>query len=83
MPIHPYTDVTLLNLHGETALNIFETIGIGYTILATTFFTIELAYCTVKGVNNLRHLLNRGQGAPERRGSPESSSKKNIMKLSS
>jgi hypothetical protein len=71
-----------LNSHGETALNIFETIGIGYTILATTFFTIELAYCTVKGVNNLRHLLNRGGGAPEKRGSSEPS-KKNIMKLSS
>jgi hypothetical protein len=60
-------------------LNIFETIGIAYTILATTFFTIELAYCAVKGVNNLRHLLSRGSGAPERRGD----SKKNVMRITS
>jgi hypothetical protein len=62
-------------------LNIFETIGYTYTILATTFFTVELVYCTVKGVNNLRHLLYRGQGAPERRNSGEN--KKNIMKITS
>jgi hypothetical protein len=61
------------------ALSIFETIGIAYTVLATTFFTIELAYCAVKGVKNLRHLLARGQGAPERRGSE----KKNLLKISS
>jgi hypothetical protein len=48
-------------------LNIFETIGITYTILATTLFTAELVYCSAKGLNNLRHLLARGQGGPERR----------------
>ena len=61
------------------ALNIFESIGIAYTVLATTFFTVELVYCAVKGVKNLRHLLARGQGAPERR----SSEKKNLLKISS
>jgi hypothetical protein len=48
-------------------LSIFETIGIGYVILATTVFTVELAYCSVKGVGSLRHLLRRGQGGEERR----------------
>jgi hypothetical protein len=62
------------------ALNIFESIGIAYTVLATTFFTVELAYCAVKGVRNLRHYVARGQGAPERRGS---SDKKNLLKITS
>ena len=61
-------------------MTIFETIGIAYTILATTFFTIELIYCAVKGVSNLRHLLARGQGGPERRGSGE---KRTVLKISS
>jgi hypothetical protein len=62
-------------------MSIFETIGIAYTVLATTFFTIELIYCTVKGVNNLRHLLDRGQGGPERRGSgqQQNESRENIL----
>jgi hypothetical protein len=60
------------------ALTIFETIGIAYTILATTFFTIELIYCAVKGVTNLRHLLARGQGGPERR-----ASEKKLLKITS
>ena len=62
-------------------MTIFETIGIAYTILATTFFTVELIYCSVKGVSNLRHYMARGQGAPERRGSPES--KRSLLKISS
>ena len=49
-------------------MNIFETMGLGYTILATTLFTIELICCSAKGLNALRHLLARGQGAPEKRG---------------
>jgi hypothetical protein len=61
-------------------MSIFETIGIAYTILATTFFTVELIYCGVKGVNSLRHLVARGQGGPERRNSADS--KKNMLKLS-
>jgi hypothetical protein len=48
-------------------LNIFETIGLGYTILATSIFTIELVYCAVRGIGALRHLLARGQGGPEKR----------------
>ena len=62
-------------------MTIFETIGIAYTILATTFFTIELIYCAVKGVHNLRHLLARGQGGPERRGASEK--EKKLLKISS
>jgi hypothetical protein len=48
-------------------LSIFETIGIAYVILATTLFTVELIYCSAKGLNNLRHLLARGAGGEERR----------------
>jgi hypothetical protein len=67
----------------EAALTIFETIGIAYTILATTFFTIELIYCAVKGVNNLRHLLARGQGGPERRGASTEKNEKKLLKITS
>ena len=63
-------------------MNIFETIGIGYVILATAVFTLELVYCAVKGVSALRHLLARGQGAPERRGVGDTS-KRHLMKLQS
>jgi uncharacterized membrane protein YbaN (DUF454 family) len=48
-------------------LSIFETIGIAYTVLATTLFTVEVIYCSAKGLNNLRHLLARGQGGEEKR----------------
>lgn len=48
-------------------MSIFETIGVAYVILATALFTVELIYCSVKGLNNLRHLLSRGQNGEERR----------------
>lgn len=62
-------------------MSIFETIGIVYTILATTFFTVELVYCSAKGVANLRHLLARGQGGPERRSLASADSKKGLVKI--
>jgi hypothetical protein len=61
-------------------LNIFETIGMAYTILATSIFTIEVIYCSVKGMNALRHLLARGQGGEERRKSADPN-KRPIIKL--
>jgi hypothetical protein len=69
-------------------LNVFETIGIAYVILATALFTLELVYCSVKGIGTLRHLLDRGSGGPERRGSGSASAdnskqQKNVVKLSS
>jgi hypothetical protein len=60
-------------------LNIFETIGVAYTILATAIFTIELIYCSAKGLGALRHLLSRGQGGEERRKSELT--KRQIIKL--
>jgi hypothetical protein len=63
-------------------VSIFETIGMAYTILATTIFTVELIYCSAKGLSSLRHLLARGQGAPERRGSADAS-KRHVVKLPS
>jgi hypothetical protein len=62
-------------------LNIFEAIGIAYTILATTIFTIELVYCGAKGLGALRHLIARGQGGDERRKSELN--KRQIIKLQS
>ena len=56
--------------------------GLAYTILATTIFTIQLIYCSAKGLNNLRHLLARGQGSDERRKSAEMN-KTHIVKMSS
>jgi hypothetical protein len=62
-------------------LNIFETIGLAYTILATSIFTIELIYCAAKGLNALRHLLHRGQGGDEKR--KGELTKRQIIKLQS
>ena len=42
-------------------MNIFEAIGVCYTILATTIFTAQLIYCCMMGVNNLRRWITRGQ----------------------
>lgn len=66
-------------------MNIFETIGIGYVILATAVFTFEFIYCAIKGVNNLRHYVARGQGGEEKRGSGAAgeSNKRHVMKMSS
>ena len=63
-------------------MNVFEAIGIAYTILATTLFTVELVYCGAKGLSNLRHLLARGQGGEERRKSAEGN-KSHFVKMSS
>ena len=57
-------------------MSIFETIGIVYTILATTLFTVQLVYCSAKGLNNMRHLLARGSGGEERRKSADRGEKK-------
>jgi hypothetical protein len=61
-------------------LSIFETIGLAYVILATAIFTIELIYCSVKGVSALHHLLTRGQGGPERRKSETDKDKKHFFR---
>jgi cytoskeletal protein CcmA (bactofilin family) len=42
-------------------VNIYEAIGVGYTILATTLFTALLIYCCLKGLNRIWRLLARGQ----------------------
>jgi hypothetical protein len=62
-------------------LSIFETIGMAYTILATTLFTVELIYCSAKGLNNLRHLLARGAGGEERRKSAETKKTSPLLKI--
>jgi len=62
-------------------LSIFETIGIAYTVLATTLFTVEVIYCSAKGLNNLRHLLARGQGGEEKRKSQ--GAKSSLLKINS
>jgi cytoskeletal protein CcmA (bactofilin family) len=41
-------------------VNIYEAIGVGYTILATTVFTALLIYCYLKGLNEIWHLVTRG-----------------------
>ena len=63
-------------------MSIFETIGIAYTVLATTLFTVEVIYCSAKGLNNLRHLLARGQGGEERR-KPQGGAKSALLKINS
>jgi uncharacterized membrane protein YbaN (DUF454 family) len=62
-------------------LSIFETIGIAYTVLATTLFTVEVVYCSAKGLNNLRHLLARGQNGEEKRKSQ--GGKSSLLKINS
>ena len=61
------SDAFFEGLTGEVDMNIFETIGLAYTILATTVFTLEVIYCSAKGIGTLRHLLERGQGGEEQR----------------
>jgi hypothetical protein len=67
-------------------LSFFETIGFGYTILATVVFTVQVIYCAAKGVGVLRHFVERGQGGPERRASanpPAETNKRPVIKISS
>ena len=70
-------------------MSFFETLGFGYTILATVVFTVEVIYCAVKGVNVLWHFVERGRGGPERRASATTpagmptDTKRNVMKISS
>ncbi|HYR90622.1 MAG TPA: hypothetical protein VE422_41545 [Terriglobia bacterium] len=41
-------------------MNIYEAIGVAYTILATAIFTVEVAYFCVRELGNLRRLIARG-----------------------
>jgi len=80
MPIRR-SEVLIEQISSEVDLNIFETIGLAYVILATSIFTIELIYCAAKGLGALRHLLHRGQGGEERR--KGELTKRQIIKLQS
>ena len=42
-------------------MNVYEAIGVGYNILATTIFTAQLAYFCAKGLGNMRRPIERGQ----------------------
>ena len=42
-------------------MNIYETIGLAYIILATTMFTAQLVYLCIDGVKNMRRWVERGQ----------------------
>lgn len=70
-------------------MSFFETIGFGYTILATVVFTVQVIYCAAKGVSVLWHFVERGRGGPERRGSATTpagtpmDTKRNVMKMPS
>jgi hypothetical protein len=67
-------------------LSFFETIGFGYTVLATLVFTVQVIYCAAKGFGVLRHFVERGRGGPERRVSanmPVETNKRSVIKISS
>ena len=42
-------------------MSIYEAIGIGYPLIATTVFTVELIYFSVQGLNYMHRLIRRGQ----------------------
>jgi hypothetical protein len=42
-------------------VNIYEAIGVAYTILATTVFTLGVMYFLVKELGNIRRLIARGE----------------------
>lgn len=45
----------------EKNVNIYEAIGVAYTILATAVFSVEVIYFCVRELGNLRRLIARGQ----------------------
>jgi hypothetical protein len=42
-------------------VSIYEVIGIGYPLVATTIFTAELIYFSIKGLIYTQRLIRRGQ----------------------
>lgn len=42
-------------------MSIYEAIGVGYTIVATTVFTAGLIYFGMKGLTQVQRLVDRGQ----------------------
>jgi hypothetical protein len=42
-------------------VSIYEAIGIGYALIATTIFTAQLIYLGVKGMAYMQRLILRGQ----------------------
>jgi hypothetical protein len=42
-------------------VSIYEATGIGYVLLATTIFTVELVYFAITGLKYVQRLVARGQ----------------------
>jgi hypothetical protein len=42
-------------------MSIYEALGIGYVLVATTIFTAEVIYFSLKGVSYLQRLVQRAQ----------------------
>jgi hypothetical protein len=67
-------------------VSFYETVGFGYTILATVVFTVQVIYCAIKGLGVIRHYIERGRGGPDRRAANTSSvetSKRPVIKITS
>ena len=61
-------------------MNIYEAIGVAYTILATALFSVEVIYFCVRELGNIRRLVTRGQ-AEESIDLERSSDKKKLARV--
>ena len=63
-------------------MNVYEAIGITYTILATALFTAQLVYFCVQGLTIARRLIERGQKEETLDLRRSESTKRELMKVS-
>jgi hypothetical protein len=42
-------------------MSIYEALGVGYVIICTTFFTVQIIYFAAKGVAYMHRLLQRAE----------------------
>ena len=42
-------------------MSIYEVLGIGYVVAGTAAFTVQLIYCTIKGLAYIQRLIQRAQ----------------------
>ena len=62
-------------------VNIYEAIGVAYTILATSLFTVEVIYFCVRALGHLRRLIARGQAEESMDLERSDSLKKELLKV--
>jgi hypothetical protein len=46
---------------GENDMSIYEALGIGYVVISTAFFTAQVIYFGIKGLDYMHRLVERAQ----------------------